>query len=104
MFLNSDLYDLNMARTAKSRRSSSYARDGSNVDFRRLLGETQDRFYDLFLNGTRPQLKRLSRIQTLPRVIDLAMKVAQGEIADVEKLRKTLDKENSLLARIAAEQ
>ena len=42
----------------------------------KLLGETQDRFYDLFLNGTRSQLKRLSRTQTLPRVIDLAMKVA----------------------------
>ena len=36
MFLNNELYDLTMARAAQSRRSSSYARDGSNVDFQRI--------------------------------------------------------------------
>lgn len=41
MIIDGKLFDLGMARTAESRRSSSYARDGSNVDFRRIpAGQT----------------------------------------------------------------
>lgn len=36
MFFDSSLFDLGMCKNAQSLRSSSYAKDGSNIDFRRI--------------------------------------------------------------------